>query len=48
MSSADWILILGVALIGVGSFLAGLAVAMLPKRGRRKGRHGKGRGKHAK
>jgi hypothetical protein len=48
MTNAEVILILGVALIAGGSFLAGLAVSQLSGRGRRRGRHAKGKGKHAK
>jgi hypothetical protein len=47
MTNAEVILILGVASLSIGSFLLGLAVAQLP-RGRRKGRHAKGKGRHAK
>lgn len=48
MERADLILILGVALISVGSFLAGLVVSQFLQRGRRKGKHAKGKGRHAK
>lgn len=48
MNNAEVILVIGVLLIAVGSFLAGLAVAQMSSRGRRKGRHGKGKGRHAK
>lgn len=48
MERAEVILLVGVSLIAVGSFLLGLAVAKFPKRGRRKGKHAKGRGRHAK
>lgn len=48
MNNTELVLILGVALVAVGSFLAGLVVSQLSGRGRRKGRHAKGRGRHAK
>ncbi len=47
MFATEVILILGVISLSAGSFLLGLAVAKLSG-GRRKGRHGKGRGRHAK
>jgi len=48
MTNAEVILILGVVSLSVGSFLLGLVITELPKRGRRKGRHAKGKGRHAK
>lgn len=46
MERAEIFLLIGVALIAGGSFLAGFAVSLLPI-GRRKGRHGK-IGRHGK
>lgn len=47
MTNAEVILGFGIISLSIGSFLLGLAVAQLSG-GRRKGRHGKHRGRHAK
>jgi hypothetical protein len=47
MNTAEVILILGVANLAIGLFLLGVVVANLSG-GRPKGRHAKGKGRHAK
>jgi hypothetical protein len=42
------LLLVAVGLLSLGSFILGFTLAKLPMRGRRKGRHAKGRGRHAK
>jgi len=44
---SETFLIIGVVLVALGSFLAGVSVGLLPKRGRRKGRHSV-KGRHTK
>lgn len=48
MESSYAVLIAGTVLVAVGSFLTGLVVGQMSKRGRRKGRHAKGSGRHAR
>ena len=48
MNNADLILVVGIVFLALGSFGLGLAVGQLPRGGRRKGRHAKGKGRHAK
>jgi len=48
MSQSDLILLFGIVNLVFGSFLLGFVISGLPQRKRRKGRHAKGRGRHAK